>query len=123
MAHCTTVVFVHGIRDDDPDARWHEALEAALARAGRGTLKGAGFLTVAPSWLTHLEGDEPDTDPGPPAMTYARGTDAEHRKAAGDYYLQSSELGAPLDGAGRPSAGLLASLPADLASRSRPRRS
>jgi hypothetical protein len=115
MSASTTVVFLHGIRDDDPDARWREALEAALARSGQGTLKGAGFLTVAPSWLAHLEGDEPATDLDAPPMTYVRGSEAEHRKAAGDYYLQISDLEATLDGAGRPSAGLLAALPPDWA--------
>src|ERR1044071_3720410 len=106
-----TVVFLHGIRDDDPEARWLDALDGSLARIGRGSLRGAGFVSIGPSWLEHLSGPEPDVDPGSPPLTYVRGSEEQHRAAAAEYYLHTSALEETIAPAGTGAAGVLRAMP------------
>ncbi|HEV7493615.1 hypothetical protein [Baekduia sp.] len=106
-----TVVFLHGIRDDDPEGRWLEALDGSLARIGRGSLRGAGFVSIGPSWLEHLAGPEPEVDPGSAPLTYVRGTDEQHRAAAAEYYLRTSALERTIAATGVGAAGVLRAMP------------
>ena len=53
------LMFIHGIRHDDQDRAWAEALDAALRREGTETIEAREYTIVAPSYLDLLEADVP----------------------------------------------------------------
>jgi hypothetical protein len=87
-----TVLFIHGIRNDDPAQEWAVALNRALGRQGLGFMADSDLRHLGPSWLRLLRGPEPAEDPGAPPLTYVRGTDEEHQRAIGLYYRRQAAL-------------------------------
>ena len=68
------LLFVHGIRNDDPQRAWLDALDATLRREGGRSLEERGYKVLAPSYLDLIEQEsEPDVER--PAETYKRPSD------------------------------------------------
>ena len=109
-----TLLFLHGINDDDSDGSWLEALEVALRRDGSETLTDRGFKVLAPSYLALLAGEEPAEDILP-RYTRVRDSEQEERESAGRYWLRQAELERAIAGVPRPSPGPLAVVPPTLA--------
>ena len=104
------LLFLHGIRNDDPQRAWLDALDAALRREGTRTVHERGYHVLAPSYLDLLEqATEPNADR--PADTYKRQSDDVLRRAAGRYWLALDSLVASgIRNHGAP-ASVLANLP------------
>ena len=88
----TTVLFIHGIRNDDPAQDWVAALNRALGRQGLGFMGDSDLRHLGPSWLGLLRGPEPTEDPGAPPLTYVPGTDEERLLAIARYYRRQAAL-------------------------------
>lgn len=86
-----TLLFLHGVRNDDPDQMWREAIDRSLRREGSESLESRGFAIVAPSYLKLLN-DEPPPSTANPRMTYTKGSDAEYVRARGRYWAALSSL-------------------------------
>src|SRR3954447_19769749 len=85
------LLFVHGIRNDDPQRAWLDALNAGLRREGGRTAEERGYKLLAPSYLDLIEKDlEPDVER--PAETYKRRSDDIRRRAATRYWLALDSL-------------------------------
>src|ERR1039458_1478828 len=108
----STVLFLHGRRTDDPEARWREALEAALSRGKYGTLSDRELTTINPSWLYVLEGPDPPED-DEPSETFVQAKDEEHTRAVGRYLRHLSSLESSVSAASRSGPGHLAGVAAD----------
>jgi pimeloyl-ACP methyl ester carboxylesterase len=85
------LLFIHGIRNDDPDADWRRTLDAALLREGTEPLDARGYRVVAPSYLAELDG-EPVPDIDEPPTTYRKSSDEEYDRAAGRYWAALADL-------------------------------
>lgn len=85
------LLFIHGIRHDDPDADWRRTLDGALLREGTEPLDARGYQVIAPSYLAELDG-EPATDIDEPPTTYRRSSEEEYDRAAGRYWAALAEL-------------------------------
>src|SRR4051812_7827889 len=86
-----TLLFIHGIKNDDPQRAWLDALNAALRREGTRTVQERGYKVLAPSFLDLLEQDsEPEGDR--PPETYGRQSDDVLRRAAARYWLALDSL-------------------------------
>jgi hypothetical protein len=86
-----TLLFIHGIRHDDPNAEWHDALDTALRREGTPTLAERGYRIVGPSYLRDLEAPSPPPTEAPP-MTYRGASEREYVAAAGEYWSALADL-------------------------------
>ena len=107
------LLFIHGIRNDDPDADWRRTLDDALLREGTETLEARGYQVIAPSYLAELEGElVPDIDE--PPTTYRKSSDEEYDHAAGRYWAALADL-ERTGIRGRIQPGLGAGLPAGAA--------
>lgn len=85
------IVFIHGVRNDDPSAQWRRALDAAFAREGTEGLEGRGYSVIAPSYLRYLEAQTlPEVDE--PPMTYVKGPEHIHDEAARKYWSALAAL-------------------------------
>jgi hypothetical protein len=107
------LLFIHGIRNDDPDADWRRTLDTALLREGTESLEARGYQVIAPSYLAELEGElVPDIDE--PPTTYRKSSDEEYDHAAGRYWAALADL-ERTGIRGRIQPGLGAGLPAGAA--------
>ena len=106
------VLCIHGIRTDANPIPWRQELDAALRLEGLGDLESRGWTTVAPEYMDLLT-VQPEPSDEPPASTYARPSDDQHRRAAGDYWLACSQLEAALGDGTALGPGPIADLPAD----------
>ena len=113
MQRNKVLLFIHGIRNDDPDADWRETLDAALLREGTESLEARGYQVIAPSYLAELE-REPDPDIDEPPTTYRTSSDEEYDRAAGRYWAALADL-ERTGIRGRIQPGLGAGLPAGAA--------
>jgi hypothetical protein len=106
------LLFLHGIRDDDPEREWLGALDDALRREGTKTVQQRGYKVLTPSYLDLLERDtEPKADG--PTETYKRQSDDVLRWAAGRYWLAlDSLIASGIRSHGAP-ASVLAKLPGE----------
>jgi hypothetical protein len=86
-----TLLFIHGIRNDDPNAEWRNALDAALRREGTSTLAERGYEIVGPSYLRDLE-TQSHRRTEEPWMTYREASDSEYLRAAGKYWSSLADL-------------------------------
>lgn len=77
----TTVLFLHGIDQDDPGGKWLAALDRALVRTGGETVSQRGWAVLAPTFLDLLRDERGGEDEAPP-YTYRRLGDATERRAA-----------------------------------------
>ncbi len=108
-----TLLFLHGIKNDDQPRRWVDALDATLRRSGTEDLAGRGYEIHAPSYLDLLDGPAP-TGQEPPQYTYRRPAAREEEKAqAGRYWLNVSSLERSLASVPRPEPSALGNVPAD----------
>lgn len=85
------VLFIHGVRHDDSDQLWREAIDRALQRHGTETLESRGYTVVAPSYLDLLDAS-PAPSGGDVEMTYRKTHDAKYLSAAGGYWAALSSL-------------------------------
>jgi len=116
---CTDVVpaaryllFLHGIRNDDPQSAWLTALDAMLRREGADTIEERGYKVLAPSYLDLLEREsEPEADR--PTETYKRQNDDGLRRAAGRYWLMLNSLAEAGIRSHEASPSVLAKLPSE----------
>ena len=106
------VLCIHGIRIVAEPIRWRQELDAALRLEGLGDLESGGWTTVAPEYMDLLT-VQPEPSDEPPASTYARPSDDQHRRAAGDYWLACSQLEAALGDGTALGPGPIADVPAD----------
>lgn len=106
------VLFIHGIRTEAGATRWREELDGALLLEGLGNLQSCGWIAVAPEYMDLLT-VQPEPSAEPPASTYARSSDDQHKRAAGAYWLACSQLEAALGDSAVRGAGPLADAPAD----------
>lgn len=91
MTTSRALLFVHGIRNDDPYGAWRNALDSSLRRVGAPTVGEQGYDVLTPSYLDLLEREsEPDAER--PGETYKRHNDAELRRAAKRYWLALDQL-------------------------------
>ena len=51
------LLFIHGVRNDDRDANWRQALDDALLREGTESLEARGYRVIAPTYLAELEAE------------------------------------------------------------------
>lgn len=105
-----TLLFLHGIANDDEERSWQQALDAALRRDGSKTLTERSFKVLAPSYLAMLDGDAPSNDIRP-TYTYKRTSEQAEMEAAGRYLLRRSELERAIMAVPRPSPGPLSAVP------------
>jgi hypothetical protein len=85
------LLFIHGVRNDDRDANWRQALDDALLREGTESLEARGYHVIAPTYLAELEAERvPEVDE--PAMTYRKSSDEEYARAAGRYWAALADL-------------------------------
>lgn len=108
----STVVYVHGRKNDDPDGRWRHALEDALRRGRYGSLEQRGLTATAPSWLDVLHSPQLGNVPDP-ERTYAALEDSALATARSRYMSRGSLLGRAIGSNVRPALGLLGDLPSD----------
>jgi hypothetical protein len=106
------VLCIHGIRTDAKPIPWHRQLDAALRLEGLGDLGSCGWTTIAPEYMDLLT-VQPEPSDEPPASTYARPSDDQHQRAAGDYWLACSQLEAALGDSTALGPGPIADVPAD----------
>src|SRR3954454_21426145 len=85
------LLFLHGIRNDDPHGAWLDALNSALRRAGSPTVQERGYEVLAPSYLDLLERD-PEPEASRPKETYKREDDDVRRRFAKNYWLALHSL-------------------------------
>lgn len=85
------LLFIHGIRNDDPTGTWRAALDAALLREGTEPLEARGYTVVAPSYLRFLD---PSARPKAerPDSTYIKGSEEDYNRAAARYWSDLAEL-------------------------------
>lgn len=107
-----TLLYIHGIRDDDPGLRWRETLDQTLSRHGVETLGGRGYEILNPSYLEILEADDVPKTP-PPDETYVRSGDAAYDLAARTYYVALSRLERELGESARFFPGPMGRFPAE----------
>jgi hypothetical protein len=90
-SNARTLLFIHGIRNDDPSAEWRDALDTALRREGTPTLAQRGYRIVGPSYRDELEARScPAT--AEPQVTYRKASDPEYVRAAGKYWALLADL-------------------------------
>jgi len=77
-----TLLFIHGARNDDPNAEWRGALDAALRREGTATLAQRGYEIVGPTHLRELEARSHPTT-AEPELTYRKMSDQAYVRTAG----------------------------------------
>ena len=106
------VLCIHGIRTVAEPIPWRRELDAALRLEGLGDLESRGWTTVAPEYMDLLT-VQPEPSDEPPASTYARPSDDQHQRAAGDYWLACSQLEAALGDGTALGPGPIADVPAD----------
>ena len=106
------VLCLPGIRTVAEPIPWRRELDAALRLEGLGDLESPGWTTVAPEYMDLLT-VQPEPSDEPPASTYARPSDDQHRRAAGDYWLACSQLEAALGDGTALGPGPIADVPAD----------
>lgn len=106
------LLFLHGIRNDDPQRAWLDALNAALHREGTRTVEERGYVVLAPSYLDLLEQDaEPEGER--PSETYKRRGGDVLRRAAGRYWLMLDSVIAAGIRTHEAAPSLLAKLPSE----------
>lgn len=87
-----TLLFLHGIGQDDRALSWLAALDDGFRRAGVETLAERGYEISAPSYLDLLENDAP-TDDHEPTFTYRRlGDPLDESELIGSYWRRLSAL-------------------------------
>ena len=86
-----TLLFIHGVRNDDPNAEWRGALDAALRREGTATLAQRGYEIVGPTYLRELEARSHPTT-AEPELTYRKMSDQAYVRTAGEYWAALTDL-------------------------------
>jgi hypothetical protein len=85
-------VYLHGIRDDDRDRSWLDALDRSFRRAGVEGVEARFDEVLAPSYLDLLESEVfPKVDDAP-SSTYVKGSDGDYDEAAARYWMLLGEL-------------------------------
>jgi hypothetical protein len=106
------LLFVHGIKNDDPAREWLDTLNRGLRRDGVATVEERGYEVHAPSYLDLLEGeDEPSVKR--PLDTYKRASDGDYARAMTRYWLALQDLEDCGIRRHEVAPNLLAKLPAD----------
>jgi len=106
------LLFLHGVRNDDPQRAWLDALDAASRREGIQTVHERGYTVLAPSYLDLLEpGSDPEAER--PVETYKRQSEDVYRRAAGRYWLALDSLVTSGIRSHEASPSMLANLPAE----------
>jgi hypothetical protein len=86
-----TLLFIHGVRNDDPNAEWRGALDAALRREGTATLAERGYVIAGPTYLRELEArSQPKT--AEPELTYRKMSDQAYVRTAREYWAALADL-------------------------------
>jgi hypothetical protein len=85
------LLFIHGVRNDDPAAQWRQALDGALQREGTASLEERGYRVLAPSYLQLLEAETVPKGESPP-MTYQKGSQEDYERTAGLYWSAVADL-------------------------------
>jgi len=104
------LLFLHGVRNDDPQRSWLAALDAAMRREGVRTVQERGYTVLAPSYLDLLDSEPEARRPG---ETYKRQSDDVYRRAAGGYWLALDSLNRCGIRSHEASPSVLANLPAE----------
>ncbi len=86
-----TLLFIHGVIDDDPAQQWRRSLDAALGRMELPDLAKLGYETPKLTYLDVLEAPEKVDHPRP-GETYRAGDDAAKLKGLSEYLLRLSDL-------------------------------
>lgn len=86
-----TLLFIHGIRNDDPAGSWLVGLDAALRREGTSAVAERGYDVVAPSYLAELEATEVPPTPAP-RTTYRKASEEQRVAAAARYWSDLADL-------------------------------
>ena len=110
-----TLLYIHGIRDDDPDQKWREALDRSFTSVPTETLAQRGYQVVAPSYLDLLESSEPVWPAREVAETYVRRGEREYDHAATGYFVALSALERHLGTLASAKPAALGRLPAEAA--------
>ncbi|WP_028065251.1 hypothetical protein [Solirubrobacter soli] len=79
------LLFLHGIRNDDPRREWLVALNQGLRQEGLRTIEERGYTIHAPSYLDLLQ-PETALDGDRPQETYKRADDAGYARAGARYW-------------------------------------
>lgn len=106
------LLFVHGIKNDDPAREWLDTLNRGLRREGVATVEERGYEIHAPSYLELLEAEEEPSGKRP-AETYKRASDHDYARAMTRYWLALQDLEECGIKRHEVSPNLLAKLPAD----------
>lgn len=110
-----SILYLHGVRNDDPEQQWRDALDATLRRSGIKDVGSRGYRIIAPTYLDLLEVARVSQS-GAASAIANRPTDSREKlnAAARSYFVNLSRLERALDDAPHQHPSWMSRVPSDL---------
>ncbi len=110
-----SILYLHGVRNDDPEQTWRTTLDANLRLHGIEDVGSRQYRIIAPSYLDLLEvAKVPQRGPRRPSAKRAMVAAEKPNGAAREYFLNVSRLERALGDEAHQRPGWMARVPSDL---------